>query len=109
MIRASVESRDHGVLTTGDGYTAAALATVKGRALILLNVCMPDLDSYETCKTIRRFSTVPIIMLAALAEEKDVVRGLDAGADDLLAEPFSLEELLARVRPALQPGGQLGC
>ena len=65
---------------------------------------MPRLNGYEACRRIREFSTAPIIMLTALAEEADKVKGLDYGADDYVTKPFSAGELLARVRAALRRG-----
>ena len=63
---------------------------------------MPILNGYEACRRIREFSTVPIIMITAMAEEADKVLGLDLGADDYVTKPFSVPELLARVRAALR-------
>ena len=63
---------------------------------------MPVVNGYEACRRIREFSTVPIIMITAMAEEADKVLGLDLGADDYVTKPFSVPELLARVRAALR-------
>jgi DNA-binding response OmpR family regulator len=63
---------------------------------------MPGMDGYQLCRRIREFSTVPIIMLTALADGTNTVKGLDAGADDYVTKPFSAEELLARVRAMLR-------
>jgi DNA-binding response OmpR family regulator len=70
--------------------------------LILLDIKMPILNGYEACRRIREFSTVPIIMITAMAEEADKVLGLDLGADDYVTKPFSLRELAARVRAVLR-------
>jgi DNA-binding response OmpR family regulator len=70
--------------------------------LILLDVMLPRMDGFTACQRIRQFSTVPIIMLTAKGEEHDRVRGLDVGADDYLVKPFSVMELLARVRAVLR-------
>jgi len=70
--------------------------------LVILDVMMPRLDGFTTCERIRQFSSVPIIMLTAKAEEEDRVRGLNAGADDYIAKPFSATELVARVRAVLR-------
>jgi DNA-binding response OmpR family regulator len=70
--------------------------------LVLLDIMMPIMDGFTACERIREFSTIPIIMLTAKGEERDRVRGLDAGADDYIVKPFSAQELLARVRAVLR-------
>lgn len=74
--------------------------------LILLDVMMPDLNGWETCRLFREFTDVPIIFLTALSEEAEVVRGLDCGAVDYVAKPFSPKVLLARARVALRVPAQ---
>jgi len=69
---------------------------------ILLDIMMPELDGWETCKRIREISDVPIIMVTARDQTTDIVNGLDIGADDYIAKPFDEEELLARVRAVLR-------
>lgn len=71
-------------------------------ALILLDVSMPRLDGWETCRLIREVSNIPIIMLTGRDEEADKARGLDLGADDYLTKPFGFVELQARIRAALR-------
>jgi len=70
--------------------------------LILLDIMLPDMDGFTVCQRIRQFSSVPVIMLTAKGEEQDRVRGLDVGADDYLVKPFSVMEMLARVRAVLR-------
>ena len=70
--------------------------------LIILDIMMPKLDGWQMCQRVREMSDVPIIMLTAKTEEKDIVKGLDLGADDYLVKPFSGGEFLARVRAALR-------
>jgi two-component system alkaline phosphatase synthesis response regulator PhoP len=70
--------------------------------LILLDVMMPEIDGWETCRRIREVSSVPIIMLTAKSQEKDIVRGLEMGADDYVTKPFDPSELKARVRSLLR-------
>jgi len=70
--------------------------------LILMDVMMPVMDGFTSTKRIREFSAIPIIILTAKGEEQDIVRGLDAGADDYVIKPFSAKELLARVRAVLR-------
>src|SRR5512139_3066139 len=101
-IQTNLEARGYHVLTASDGQTAVELAANEEPDLILLDIKMPILNGYEACRRIREFSTVPIIMITAMAEESDKVRGLDLGADDYVTKPFSVPELLARVRAALR-------
>lgn len=70
--------------------------------LIILDIIMPNLDGWQVCRRTREMSDVPIIMLTTKGKEEDIVRGLDSGADDYLSKPFSVTELLARVRAVLR-------
>jgi DNA-binding response OmpR family regulator len=70
--------------------------------LVLLDIMMPDMDGWEACQRIREISAVPIIFTTALGTEKDVVRGLEMGADDYLVKPFGPRELSARIRAVLR-------
>ena len=101
-IRANLEDVGYAVLTAGDGKSAVEVAASGEPDLVLLDVRMSEMDGYEACRRIREFSTVPVIMLTALAEEADKVKGLDVGADDYVTKPFSAQELLARIRAALR-------
>lgn len=88
---------------TGDGAEGLALARREPPDLILLDVMVPGVDGYRFAEEIRRTDTnVAIIMVTALDQDRDKVRGLDAGADDYLTKPFSMDELLARVRANLR-------
>lgn len=79
------------------GVDALTYLQEKSCELVLLDVMMPDMDGWETCKRIREFSDVPIIMLTARAEKSDIVKGLGTGADDYITKPFDSRELLARI------------
>jgi two-component system KDP operon response regulator KdpE len=70
--------------------------------LVLLDVMMPDMDGWQVCERIRQLSDVPIIMLTALGQDDDIMRGLDCGADDYVTKPFSLKVLAARARAILR-------
>lgn len=70
--------------------------------LILLDIMLPDMDGMEICKSVRKLSDVPIIMLTAKDDVEDKVEGLDIGANDYLTKPFAIEELLARIRATLR-------
>ncbi len=101
-IQTNLEARNYEVLTASDGLQAVQLAADEQPDLILLDIKMPVMNGYEACRRIREFSTVPIIIITAMAEEADKVLGLDLGADDYITKPFSVPELLARVRAALR-------
>ncbi|GIN90039.1 DNA-binding response regulator [Siminovitchia terrae] len=79
------------------GAEAVSYLSKKSCALIILDVMMPDMDGWETCKRIREISDVPIIMLTARTDKSDIVKGLGAGADDYITKPFDSGELLARI------------
>ncbi len=101
-IQTNLEARGFQVVAASDGQQAVELAASEQPQLVLLDIKMPVLNGYEACRRIRAFSTVPIIMITAMVEEADKIRGLDAGADDYITKPFSVPELLARVRAALR-------
>jgi DNA-binding response OmpR family regulator len=88
--------------TAGDGYAALEAARAQGPDVIVLDIMLPGLDGLEITRRLRRTSAVPIIMLTARGDEMDRVVGLEVGADDYLAKPFSMRELLARVRALLR-------
>jgi two-component system response regulator VicR len=90
------------VLVAFDGETALELARTQNPDLVLLDVMMPRLQGFDVCREIRRESTVPILMLTAGGEEMDRIIGLDMGADDYVVKPFSLRELMARIRANLR-------
>jgi DNA-binding response OmpR family regulator len=104
-IKIYLESHGYEVFTASNGQEALVLVVEQEPDLVLLDVRMPRMDGYEVCRRIREFSTVPIIMLTAMAEDADKVKGLDIGADDYVTKPFSAQELMARVRAALRRGG----
>jgi len=101
-IQFNLEASGYEVFAARDGQTAIEMAASEEPDLILLDIRMLGLDGYEVCQHIREFSAVPIIMLTALAEDADKVKGLDTGADDYVTKPFSADELLARVRAVLR-------
>jgi len=90
------------VLTSGDGVQALAVARQEKPDLIVLDLMLPGMDGLDVCRTIRRESDVPIIMLTARAEEADQLIGLELGADDYISKPFSPRALVARVRALLR-------
>ena len=88
--------------TAGDGYTALEATQAQRPDVVVLDIMLPGIDGLELCRRIRKTSAVPIIMLTARGDEMDRVVGLEVGADDYLAKPFSMRELLARVRALLR-------
>ena len=101
-IQVNLEATGFEVLTAHNGPLAIELAALSQPDLIILDIRMPGMDGYQVCQRIRELSSVPIIMLSALAENADKVQGLDVGADDYITKPFSAEELLARVQAVLR-------
>ena len=85
-------------LEANDGPTGLEMALQANPDLILLDVMLPGMDGFEVCKRVREQSLVPIIMLTAREEEADKVVGLELGADDYVTKPFSMRELIARIR-----------
>jgi len=100
------EQEGYEVLSAANGVEGLRILQQEHPHLVLLDVMMPRMNGWETCKRIRQYSDVPIIMLTALGQETDKVRGLELGADDFVTKPFSLAELIARVRAALRRGRQ---
>jgi len=90
------------VITAARGDDALALARSSNPDLILLDLMLPGVDGMQVCRLLRRDTSVPIIMLTALGGESERVAGLDVGADDYIAKPFGMRELLARVRALLR-------
>lgn len=105
-IRASLRLalRDEGYAVHGVPDAATALEHLEGTDpdLILLDVLLPGMDGLDLCRTIRRTSAVPIIMLTARDDSHDIVAGLEAGADDYVTKPYNVKELAARIRSLLR-------
>ncbi|HZV80459.1 MAG TPA: response regulator transcription factor [Candidatus Binatus sp.] len=109
VLRLELEHEGFEVEVCGDGASAIERA-LKGPDLIILDLLLPRIDGLEVCRRVRRHSSVPIIMLTAKDAVPDRVTGLDTGANDYLSKPFSIEELLARIRVQLrerEPGERL--
>ena len=102
LLEANLKPEGYEISTAQDGEEALEIFSSESIDLVLLDIMMPIMDGYKTCQRIRQFSQVPIIMLTAKGSEEDKVRGLDSGADDFLVKPFSINELLARVRAVLR-------
>lgn len=104
FISRNLRARDFAVLEASTGIEALTLWEIEQPQLLILDIMMPRMDGLEVCRRIRETSTVPIIVLTALDDERDKVTALDLGADDYLTKPFGVEELLARVRAVLRRG-----
>jgi DNA-binding response OmpR family regulator len=101
VLQLELEHEGFEVELCGDGASAIERA-LKGPDLIILDLLLPRIDGLEVCRRVRRHSSVPIIMLTAKEAVPDRITGLDTGANDYLTKPFSIEELLARIRVQLR-------
>ena len=90
------------VMTAGDGAEGLATARSESPDLVILDLMLPGMDGYDVCRAVRRESSMPIIMLTAKSEEVDRIVGLELGADDYVVKPFSVRELVARVKAVLR-------
>jgi two-component system KDP operon response regulator KdpE len=102
FLRTGLSSRDFKVFEAENGRQGIIEAGIRKPDLIILDMGLPDLDGIAVIKNIRQWSTMPIIILSARSAERYKIEALDAGADDYLTKPFSLGELLARIRVALR-------
>ena len=101
-IRYNLRREGYDVQVASDGNEAIKLAQAASPDLVVLDLMLPGLDGLEVCRQLRRESTVPILMLTAKDDEVDKIVGLEVGADDYMTKPFSMRELLARVRAMLR-------
>lgn len=102
ILKFNLEKNGYRVIEALEGNEGLRLALAKNPDLVLLDVMLPGLDGFGVCRKIREKSSVPIIMLTARDEEVDKVLGLELGADDYMTKPFSVRELLARVKANLR-------
>jgi DNA-binding response OmpR family regulator len=101
-IKYNLRKEGYEVSTASDGVQAIEIARRDKPDLLLLDIMLPKISGFEICRILRREMTVPIIMLTAKADETDKIVGLEIGADDYMTKPFSMRELLARVRAMLR-------
>ena len=104
ILEFNLKKEGYEVVCAYDGEDGLGKATSEQPDLILLDVMLPKLDGFEVCKGVRRASNVPIIMLTAREEEVDKVLGLELGADDYITKPFSMRELMARIKANVRRG-----
>ncbi len=102
LLTYNLRKANYEVLTAADGREALNLARQAQPDLVLLDLMLPEVDGLEVCRELRKTSQVPIIMLTARGEEIDRVVGLELGADDYVSKPFSVRELLARIKAVLR-------
>ena len=98
LITTTLKANDYRFLTTANGEGAVTEAASHNPDIILLDLGLPDIDGVEVIRRVRSWSNVPIIVISARSEDSDKIDALDTGADDYLTKPFSVEELLARLR-----------
>jgi len=101
-IRYNLRKEGHDVVIASDGEQAIEAARKEKPDLIILDIMLPKMSGFEVCRILRKEMTVPILMLTAKADETDKIVGLEIGADDYMTKPFSMRELLARVRAMLR-------
>jgi DNA-binding response OmpR family regulator len=102
ICRDYLKAAGYETVTASNGVQGVSFARLEKPDLIVLDLMMPEMDGLEVCRTIRRDSDVPIIMLTARVEETDKLIGLELGADDYITKPFSPRELVARIRVVLR-------
>lgn len=98
LIATTLKTHDYKYLLAQNGEEAIIQASTHGPDVVFLDLGLPDMDGVEIIRTIREWSNMPIIVISARSEDEDKIEALDAGADDYLTKPFSVEELLARLR-----------
>jgi two-component system KDP operon response regulator KdpE len=103
-LRINLRARGHEVLLAGSGRQAVSTFLAEQPELVVLDLGLPDLDGVEVLRQLRVHSSVPVIVLSARQQADDKVEALDEGADDYVSKPFSMDELMARVRVALRRG-----
>ncbi|GAA2653843.1 response regulator [Streptomyces spororaveus] len=101
-LKINLEARKFEVESASDGHTALRLAAARKPSVILLDLGLPDMDGIDVIKGVRETSGVPVLVLSARHTSEEKIRALDAGADDYVTKPFSMDELLARLRAAVR-------
>jgi two-component system KDP operon response regulator KdpE len=106
LLTVTLEANAYRVLTAASGQEGLVLAAQHRPALVILDLGLPDLPGQEALRRLREWSTVPVIVLSVLDDDRGKVAALDAGADDYVTKPFNTDELLARLRVALRHATQ---
>jgi two-component system KDP operon response regulator KdpE len=102
LVRINLEHDGYAVIQAGDALEGLEMVQTQHPDMVILDIMMPDMDGLEACRRLREFSSIPVLMLTARVQSKDVITGLDSGADDYMLKPFNMEELSARVRALLR-------
>ncbi len=102
VLQYNLKKEGYTVLTATNGNQALEMARNEKPQLVILDIMLPELSGYEICRILRKDMTMPILMLTAKVEEVDKIIGLEIGADDYMTKPFSMRELLARIRAMLR-------
>jgi len=100
----NLDKEGYNILEANDGIKAVEIALKEKPDLILLDVMLPGLDGLSVCRKVKNYYNVPILMLSAKGEEVDKILGLELGADDYITKPFSVRELMARIKANLRKG-----
>ena len=108
LITTTLKTNDYRYLVAANGETAILEASSHNPDIVLLDLGLPDMDGVEIIRKVRSWSNVPIIVISARSEDSDKIGALDSGADDYLTKPFSVEELLARLRVTQRRLAMLG-
>lgn len=106
-VKYNLDKEGYKVLTASDGESGLLIARETMPSVVILDVMLPKLDGFQVCQLLRRDTDIPILMLTAKAEEVDRVVGLELGADDYVTKPFSMRELMARVKALIRRSGPL--
>ena len=104
FLRASLQAHDYTVIEAENGKEAVRACTVQKPDLMILDLGLPDMDGQDVLKMVREWSTIPVIVLSIRSDDQDKIEALDRGANDYVTKPFSMGELLARMRVALRQG-----
>jgi two-component system KDP operon response regulator KdpE len=104
FLRASLQAHDYQVVEAENGKEAVRACTVQKPDLLILDLGLPDMDGLDVIKLVREWSAIPIIVLSIRSDDQDKIGALDRGANDYVTKPFSMGELLARMRVALRQG-----
>jgi two-component system response regulator VicR len=102
ILKVNLEREGYTVLAAYDGLQALDIASTQNPDLVILDCMLPKMDGFDVCRKLRQHTNIPILMLTAKSEEIDKVLGLELGADDYITKPFSVREVLARVKAQLR-------
>jgi DNA-binding response OmpR family regulator len=105
LLELNMQAEGYHIVTAVSGRSGYEILLAAQPDAVILDLILPDMNGFAFCEQVREFSDVPIIILTAHKEEKYLIQGLDAGADDYIAKPFRMEEMLARLRAVLRRTG----